>query len=130
HARRAVALKKRIAAYTEPKKRPMEIPGIAPTAKVSMLHQLFIATEKIAGSFNYWQKTAFRLEQADLPLRTAEVVYIQIGAALLLGVIGRFLIGLSGLLELIPLVLGLAVPALVVRIAARRRLNLFEAQLP
>ena len=68
-----------------------------------MLHQLFIATEKIAGSFNYWKRMAFRLEQADLPLRTAEVVYIQMGAALLLGVIGRFLIGLNGFLELIPL---------------------------
>ena len=62
-----------------------------------MLHQLFVATEKIAGSFNYWKRMAFRLEQADLPLRTAEVVYIQMGAALLLGVIGRFLFGLNGL---------------------------------
>ena len=51
---------------------------------------------------------AFRLEQANLPLRTAEVVYIQMGAALLLGVIGRFLFGLNGFLELIPLVIGVA----------------------
>jgi tight adherence protein B len=124
-----VGVGKRIAAYTEPKKRPMEIPGVSPT-KVSMLHQLFIATEKIAGSFNYWKRMAFRLEQADLPLRTAEVVYIQMGAALLLGVIGRFLIGLNGFLELIPLALGLALPSLFVKFMARKRLNTFESQLP
>jgi tight adherence protein B len=128
-SRPAVAVHKRIAAYTEPKKRPMEIPGVS-TAKVSMLSQLFIATEKIAGSFNYWKKMAFRLEQADLPLRTAEVVYIQMGAALLMGVIGRFLLGLNGFLELIPLVLGVAAPSLFVRFMARRRLNTFESQLP
>jgi tight adherence protein B len=108
----------------------MEIPGVAPATKVSMLHQLFIATEKIAGSFNYWKKMAFRLEQADLPLRTAEVVYIQMGAALLLGVIGRFLIGLNGFLELIPLAVGVALPSLFVRFMARKRLNAFESQLP
>jgi tight adherence protein B len=124
-----VGVGKRIAAYTEPKKRPMEIPGVS-QPKVSMLHQLFIATEKIAGSFNYWQKMAFRLEQADLPLRTAEIVYIQMGAALLLGVIGRFLIGLNGFLELIPLALGLALPSLFVKFMARKRLNTFETQLP
>jgi tight adherence protein B len=95
-----------------------------------MLHQLFIATEKIAGSFNYWQKMAFKLEQADLPLRTAEVVYIQMGAALLLGVIGRFGIGLNGLFELIPFAVGIALPSLFVKFMARKRLNAFEAQLP
>ncbi|HEX5559990.1 MAG TPA: VWA domain-containing protein, partial [Gaiellales bacterium] len=128
-SRPGVAVHKRIAAYTEPKKRPIEIPGVS-QPKVSMLHQLFIATEKIAGSFNYWQKMAFKLEQADLPLRTAEVVYIQMGAALLLGVIGRFLIGLNGFLELIPLVVGGILPSLFVKFMARKRLNTFETQLP
>jgi tight adherence protein B len=128
-SRPAVAVNKRIAAYTEPKKRPIEIPGVS-QPKVSMLHQLFIATEKIAGSFNYWQKMAFKLEQADLPLRTAEVVYIQMGAALLLGVIGRFGIGLNGLFELIPFAVGIALPSLFVKFMARKRLNAFEAQLP
>jgi tight adherence protein B len=128
-SRPGVAVNKRIAAYTEPKKRPIDIPGVS-QPKVSMLHQLFIATEKIAGSFNYWQKMAFKLEQADLPLRTAEVVYIQMGAALLLGVIGRFGIGLNGLLELIPFAVGIALPSLFVKFMARKRLNAFEAQLP
>jgi tight adherence protein B len=129
-SRPAVAVHKRIAAYTEPKKRAtIDLPGVSPV-KISMLHQLFIATEKIAGSFNYWKRLAFRLEQADLPLRAAEVVYIQLGAALLFGVIGRFAIGLSGVFVLIPLLIGGLLPSLFVRIMARRRLNLFEAQLP
>ncbi len=128
-AKPGVRVGKRIAAYTEPKKRAIELPGVSPV-KISMLHQLFVATEKIAGSFNYWKRMAFRLEQADLPLRTAEVVYIQMGAALILGVFGRFVFGLNGLLELLPLAAGLLLPSLFVKFMARRRLNLFESQLP
>ncbi len=128
-AKPGVRVGKRIAAYTEPKKRAVEIPGVSPV-KLSMLHQLFVATEKIAGSFNYWKRMAFRLEQADLPLRTAEVVYIQMGAALILGVFGRFVFGLNGLLELLPLAAGIMLPSLFVKFMARRRLNTFESQLP
>jgi tight adherence protein B len=127
--RPGVAVGKRIAAYTEPKRKAIELPGVDPT-KISMLSQLFAATEKIAGSFNYWKRTTRRLEQADLPLRTAEIVYIQMGSALLLGIIGRFALGLSSLLELLPLILGLAIPALFVRFMAKRRLTAFEGQLP
>jgi tight adherence protein B len=128
-AKPGVGVGKRIAAYTEPKKRAIELPGVSPV-KISMLHQLFVATEKIAGSFNYWKRMAFRLEQADLPLRTAEVMYIQMGAALILGVFGRFVFGLNGLLELLPLAAGFLLPSLFVKFMARRRLNTFEAQLP
>ena len=39
---------------------------------------------------------AFRLEQADLPLRTAEVVYIQIGSGALPAAIVGLLLGLRG----------------------------------
>jgi tight adherence protein B len=127
--RPGVAVGKRIAAYTEPRRKAIELPGVDAT-KISMLSQLFAATEKIAGSFNYWKRTTHRLEQADLPLRTAEIVYIQMGSALLLGVIGRFAFGLNGLLELLPLILGLAIPSLFVRFMAKRRLNAFEGQLP
>jgi tight adherence protein B len=127
--RPGVGVGKRIAAYTEPKRKAIEMPGVDPT-KISMLSQLFAATEKIAGSLNYWKRTTSRLEQADLPLRTAEIVYIQMGSALLLGVIGRFALGLSSLLELLPLLLGLAIPALFVRFMSKRRLNAFEGQLP
>jgi tight adherence protein B len=124
-----VSASKRIAPYTEQKRKQAEVLGFAP-AKISVLHQLYIATEKIAGSFNYWKRMTFRLEQADLPLRTAEVMYIQMGASLFLGVVGKVALGLDGFLVLLPLGLGVAIPALFVKFSARKRLNAFEAQLP
>ena len=72
----------------------------------------------------------FRLEQADLPLRTAEVMYIQMGASLFLGVVGKVALGLDGFFVLLPLGLGVAIPAFFVKFSARRRLNAFESQLP
>ena len=124
-----VSASKRIAPYTEQKRKAAEVLGFAP-AKISVLHQLYIATEKIVGSFNYWKRMTYRLEQADLPLRTAEVMYIQMGASLFLGVFGKLVLGLNGFLVLIPLILGGAIPAFFVKFSARRRLNAFEAQLP
>jgi len=125
----AVSASKRIAPYTEQKRKAAEVMGFAPS-KISTLHQLYIATEKIVGSFNYWKRMTYRLEQADLPLRTAEVMYIQMGASLFLGVLGRVALGLNGFFVLVPLILGGAIPALFVKFSARRRLNAFEAQLP
>jgi tight adherence protein B len=124
-----VSASKRIAPYTEQKRKAAEVAGFAP-AKISMLHQLYVATEKIVGSFNYWKRMTYRLEQADLPLRTAEVMYIQMGASLFLGVVGKVALGLNGFLVLLPLGLGIAIPALFVKFSAKRRLNAFEAQLP
>ena len=124
-----VSATKRIAPYTEQKRKAAEVMGFGP-AKISVLHQLYIATEKIVGSFNYWKRMAYRLEQADLPLRTAEVMYIQMGASLFLGVVGKVALGLNGFLVLVPLGLGVAIPALFVKFSARRRLNAFEGQLP
>ena len=124
-----VSASKRIAPYTEQKRKAAEVLGFAP-AKISTLHQLYIATEKIIGSFNYWKRMTFRLEQADLPLRTAEVMYIQMGASLFLAVLGKVALGLDGFLVLVPLFLGGAIPAFFVKFSARRRLNAFESQLP
>ena len=124
-----VSATKRIAPYTEQKRKAAEVMGFGP-AKISVLHQLYIATEKIAGSFNYWKRMTYRLEQADLPLRTAEVMYIQMGASLFLGIVGKVALHLNGFFVLIPLGLGVAIPGLFVKFSARRRLNAFEAQLP
>ena len=124
-----VSATKRIAPYTEQKRKAAEVMGFGPS-KISVLHQLYIATEKIVGSFNYWKRLTYRLEQADLPLRTAEVMYIQMGASLFLGVVGKVALGLNGFFVLLPLGLGVAIPALFVKFSARRRLNAFEAQLP
>jgi len=95
-----------------------------------MLHQLYVATEKVAGSLNYWKRLSFRLEQANLPLRTAEVVYIQMGAAIFFTLLVRIIFGISGIYALIPMVIGGSLPLLYVRFKAKRRQAAFEAQLP
>ena len=71
----------------------------------------------------------YRLEQADLPLRTAEVMYIQMGASLFLGVVGRVALGLNGFFVLLPLGLGVAILVPLVRhaVAARMRERLAAA---
>ena len=70
------------------------------TSRISLLHQLFISTERIIGSMNFWKRMSANLEQADLPLRTAELFYIQIGTALLFGFITAFILGHRGLIAL------------------------------
>ncbi len=131
-ARPDVILQKRIAPYTDSKKSVVvESDGEATeTSRISLLHQLFISTERIIGSMNFWKKMSGNLEQADLPLRTAELFYIQIGTALLFGFIMAFMLGHRGLIALAALILGGLVPAIYVRLKAKKRLTLFESQLP
>ena len=131
-ARPDVILQKRIAPYTDSKKNVVvESDGEATeTSRISLLHQLFISTERIIGSMNFWKKMSGNLEQADLPLRTAELFYIQIGTALLFGFIMAFMLGHRGLIALAALILGGLVPAIYVRLRAKKRLSLFESQLP
>jgi tight adherence protein B len=128
-SRPGVAVSKRIAAHTEQKRQVPTVTG-KEVPKISMLHQLYVATEKVAGSLNYWQRLSFRLEQANLPLRTAEVVYIQMGAAIFFTLLVRIIFGISGIYALIPMVIGGSLPVLYVRFKAKRRQAAFEAQLP
>jgi tight adherence protein B len=131
-ARPDVILQKRIAPYTDSKKSVVvEADGEAtPTSRISLLHQLFISTERIIGSMNFWKRMSANLEQADLPLRTAELFYIQIGTAILFGFITAFILGHRGLFALAAVLLGALVPAIYVRLKAKKRLTLFESQLP
>jgi tight adherence protein B len=131
-ARPDVILQKRIAPYTEVKKGvAVETDGqTTDPSRISLLHQLFISTERIIGSMNFWKRMSANLEQADLPLRTAELFYIQIGTALLFGFITAFILGHRGLIGLAALILGGMVPAIYVRLKAKKRLSLFESQLP
>ncbi|MGN6378025.1 MAG: type II secretion system F family protein [Gaiellales bacterium] len=128
-ARPPVTLGKRITPFTEQKRQVAAVVG-PEVPKITMLHQLYVATEKVAGSLNYWQRLSFRLEQANLPLRTAEVVYIQMASAILLAAISSLLFGQQGIGALIALVIGGAIPWLYVKLMARRRMNAFEMQLP
>ncbi len=126
----AVAVGKRIAPHTEQKKQVVVVAPGQEMPKISMLHQLYVATEKIAGSANYWKRITLRLEQANLPLRTAEVVYLQLASGLLLATIAGLLLGLGKIGALIALIVGALIPSLYVRFKAKRRLGAFEDQLP
>ncbi len=128
-ARPDVIVHKRIAPYTDVKKRAAEDDPDS-QSRISLLHQLFISTERIVGSMNFWKNMAAKLEQADLPLRTAELFYIQIGSAMVFAFVTAFILGKRGLWALAALVIGAAVPALYVRMKAKKRLSLFENQLP
>jgi tight adherence protein B len=128
-SRPGVGVAKRIAAHTEQKRQVPTVTG-KEVPKISMLHQLYVATEKVAGSLNYWKRLSFRLEQANLPLRTAEVVYIQMGAAIFCTLLVRIIFGVAGIFALIPMVIGGILPLLYVRLKAKRRQAAFEAQLP
>jgi tight adherence protein B len=128
-SRPPVVVGKRIGHYTEQRKQAPMAPGTE-VPKISMLHQLYVATEKVAGSLNYWQRMSYRLEQANLPMRTAEVVYMQLAFGVLLALIARVTFGLHGFLGLIPLLIGAALPVLYVKFKAARRMAAFEAQLP
>jgi tight adherence protein B len=103
-------------------------PGDAP--RRSALEQLYLATERVAGRMNFWRKATARLEQADLPLRTAELLYIQVAAAIVVGGLAVIALGQRGPGAIAALAIGFALPSLVVRLKARRRLAAFEAQLP
>jgi tight adherence protein B len=130
-AKPSVVLHKRIAPYTEggTKRAAIEAAHEDGT-KLTIFHQLFIATEKIVGSMKFWHRMADRLEQADLPLRTAELFYIQMGSSILFGLISVLALGRRGLFAVIALVVGALLPALFVKYKARKRLNEFESQLP
>ncbi len=128
-ARPDVVIGKRISPYTEARKQVATVTGLEPP-KITMLHQLYVATEKVGGSLNYWKRMTFRLEQANLPLRTAEVVYIQMGSAILLAAFASLLLGMQGIGALVALGIGALIPMLYVKFMARRRMNQFEMQLP
>jgi tight adherence protein B len=127
-ARPDVIVHKRIAPYTETKRAVAS--DEAEETRISLLHQLFISTERIIGSMNFWKRMSATLEQADLPLRTAELFYIQMAAAMLAGFVMAFLLGHRGLLALGALVVGGIAPVLYVRFKAKKRLSMFENQLP
>lgn len=128
--RRDATVTKRIAPHVEQKAAAKVVLPGADIPNMSVLHQLFVATEKVAGSLKYWQRLSFRLEQANLPLRTAEVVYMQLGCALAFGLVGSLVFGSVGVLALIPMLIGAALPMLYVRFKASRRMRQFENQLP
>jgi tight adherence protein B len=97
--------------------------------RLALASGLFKATENTLGNLAPWQRLGRMIEQADLPLRTVEFVYVMLGGALLGGLVAAairppiWFIGTHFLA-------GAFLPYGFLSIKARRRRKAFENQLP
>ncbi|HYY04722.1 MAG TPA: type II secretion system F family protein [Gaiellaceae bacterium] len=96
--------------------------------RTEMLSSLFRATERAFGHLKQWRAIQRMLERADVPLRTAELLWIMIAAGFGLALVAA-VAGQPPLFILGALVVGGAVPFFVVWRKMRARLRAFEDQL-
>ena len=121
-------LQKRIEGYAQiSEKRPSE--RAEGESRSPLFQRLLVATEGLLGRLKYWQHAGFLLQQADMPLRAAELFYIQLGAGAVLGIVS-VLFGAPIILSLILFAVGVVLPYLYVKRKAGKRTKKFEAQLP
>ncbi len=95
-------------------------------ATASMIMQ---ATERVLGHLKLWHSVHKLLERADVPLKTVELGYISLGTGLVLGIVAA-IAGTPGILVLLALAVGCALPVGFVWFKAKRRLAEIDAQLP
>jgi tight adherence protein B len=124
HPRRTLA--KQLEGYTEFSKRNLEDD---PSERVPMHVRLARSTEKVLGGLQFWKNTALLIERADLPLRTGEVFYMQIIAALVLAAPAG-IAGVFPLFTIILFVIGFFLPTVWLKLKARKRQKAFADQLP
>ena len=97
--------------------------------RLAALAGLFRATEQAFAHRRVWLKLQRMLERADLPLRTVEFAYLIVGSGFLVGILAA-LMGRPSLQILIAFAVGGAIPYGFVSLKARRRMNMFDEQLP
>jgi tight adherence protein B len=90
---------------------------------------LMRATEKAFGHLRAWHALHRLLERADVPLKTVELVYAAVGSGLLAGVLFAAA-GMSTFIIFIAMIVGGALPILIVWHKAKRRLTAIDDQLP
>jgi len=119
-------LKGRLDPHLATRRRAVKESG--PRERMRFAASLFQATEATLGKFKPWKRLNRMLERADLPLRTAEFVYIILAAGLLGSLVT------AGFTRSAPFILaGLGagvLPYLFVAFKARKRVKAFENQLP
>jgi tight adherence protein B len=99
------------------------------SARKSLFAVLVASTERIGSSLKYWQRATFLLNQADLPLRAAELFYIQVGAGAGLGIISA-IFSVPWFVSLVAFAVGAFIPYAYIKRKANKRTGKFEAQLP
>ena len=97
--------------------------------RLAMAAALFRATENALSHRGFWLKLHRKLERADLPLRTVELVYVMAGSGLAIGFVAA-IARVSTLAILAAMLVGAYLPYAFVSFKARRRLKAFENQLP
>ncbi len=97
--------------------------------RVAMLAKVFRMTEKLLGELAIWSRIAKMLERADVPLRTVEFFWIEVGAVVVAFVLGT-IIGVAIPLVLVLIVVAGSIPYAVVWMKMRKRIRAFEDQLP
>ena len=90
---------------------------------------LMRSTEKAFGHLSAWHALHRLLERADVPLRTVELVYAAVGSSFLAGIVFAVAGAATGV-TLLAMLIGGALPILVVWYKAKRRLQAIDDQLP
>jgi tight adherence protein B len=97
--------------------------------RVAMLANVFKLTEKLFGKLAVWHRVSKMLERADVPLRTVEFFWIEVGAVVVAFIFGTLLGAPIPLLLTLVLIAG-SIPYAAVWMKMRKRLTAFEDQLP
>jgi tight adherence protein B len=97
--------------------------------RVAALANVFRMTEKLFGKLAIWHRIGKMLERADVPLRTVEFFWIEVAAVLVAFVVGT-LIGAPIPLVLVLVVVAGSIPYAIVWMKMRKRIRMFEDQLP
>jgi tight adherence protein B len=98
-------------------------------ARLAALQSVFRATEHALGNLKQWRWLGRMLERADVPLKTVEFFWIEVGAVFLAFMFGLGLRLSAPLVVAIMFVAALA-PFSFVWLKMKRRLRAFEDQLP
>ena len=97
--------------------------------RLAALANVFRMTEKLFGKLAIWQRIAKMLERADVPLRTVEFFWIEVGAVVVAFVVGT-VFGAAIPLVLIGVIVAGSIPYAVIWMKMRKRIRAFEDQLP
>jgi tight adherence protein B len=97
--------------------------------RLAMLGTVFRATEKALGHLKQWRVIGKMLERADVPLKTVEFFWIEVGAVFV-AFFFTIVVGAPVPFTLAAMVIAGAIPYGWVWLKMRKRVRMFEDQLP
>ena len=95
----------------------------------TLLRGVFAATEQAFANVKQFRALQRLLTRADLPLLAAELLYLCVGVAFLVGLLGA-VAGVPSIFVLALMAVGAALPVLWVSLKASARMKAFDNQLP